>query len=129
MFLKMHDGRIIENPSEQVIQDHIFELREPSDFLILRNPSVGEIRVAGPTDELFLVQCDLTINDEKFEGEKYDVSLGELVTLFSSFYSSDYSWRNNFINRNTPYTLFMKIEIVFVLVLFIFTFFYFLITT
>lgn len=100
MQLEFHDGRISYDVSDATIEAAFKSLSEPSDFVILRNHVLGEVRAAGPLRGHFVLQCDLRPSPRMFNGQLELVSIDKAIDIFQCFRKGDLSWRSNFVDLN-----------------------------
>jgi hypothetical protein len=99
MKIRLHDNRAVEEPNGSQIEFLFTQLSDPGDFIILTDPIRGEVRAAGPHNGTFLIQCDLSEANHVFNGERYDVGLGETISIFLQFLSGNTGWRHSFKRR------------------------------
>lgn len=91
MEIHLHDGRVLRNATEEMMEGEILALSDAGDFIRLVGVC-GEIRAAGPAQGKFLVQCDLHSNHKLLRGEKDAMSRSEVITRFREFMNGDLVW-------------------------------------
>jgi hypothetical protein len=101
MKITVHDGRVFEKPDGSLLHRLLFELRDAGDFIVLRDDKLDEIRAAGPVNNQFLVQCDLLSDAGTFEGERVNVTIAQVQSMFLAFLNRDVSWKST-MSSTTP---------------------------
>jgi hypothetical protein len=111
MRLECSNGPSIDDPDDAAIARAIEGLGDTGDAARLHDPTLGEIRAAGPAaDGTFHLQCALPATrtgagagaDADFEGERSAVPRAEVVALFERFRRGDTGWRTDFEALGTP---------------------------
>ncbi len=91
MEIDLHDGRVLRDATEEMVEREIMALSDAGDFIRLVGVC-GEIRAAGPARDKFLIQCDLHSGNKVLRGEKDDMPRSEVVTRFREFMNGDLNW-------------------------------------
>ena len=75
-------------PSADFLLRWFGEEHDPADFLILRDPALGELRAAAPQDGICLIRAEGAGPIAVFDGEA-ELPLAEAARVFVQFLSGD----------------------------------------